>query len=486
MNSRVNWFLLINAALGSFLAGTASRIFAVSLPTIASSLETTIVGISWAVIAYQISQVSLSLVFGRIGDIYGRQTMFSFGLVVSAIGALLCGFSQNVTQLIFFRLFHGIGASMTQSQARALAMDSLPKESSGRAQGFMTTAFHSGVLVGPSVGGLIIDYVHWRAVFFFLVPIAAAGIVLAALSHKRGNMPQLPSANTAKREVDYLGAVLLVAATVTLIAIIDYHIMEIVAGLLRIGLIAGFVVLFAGFLYRESSTLSPILDLNLFRIRMFTLSSLSLLLVGVAQVMIGFVLPFYLQDILHLSPSFMGLLFISAPIFTVTLSPLVGWVTDKVGPRLPATVGLSFLVIGAFLGGFLRAESHWTLAVAVLALWGLAMALFYPPNHTAMISSVPDQHRGVATGAIYVMFGLGTTIGVSLSTLMLTAAFRYYSGDATAIPTPANAVVFVKSMNFSFLMSGVMGLVAMLCSAMRGQQAISGKPSRAPVKLVAK
>jgi len=159
----------------------------------------------------------------------------------------------------------------------------------------------------------------------------------------------------------------------------------------------------------------------------------------------------------------------------VTLSPLVGWVTDKVGPRLPATVGLSFLVIGAFLGGLLRVESHWTFAVAVLAFWGLAMALFYPPNHTAMISSVPDQHRGVATGAIYVMFGLGTTFGVSFSTLMLTAAFRYYSGDAAATPTAANAAVFVKSMNFSFWMSGVMGLAALLCSAMRGEQTVLGK-----------
>jgi MFS family permease len=384
----------------------------------------------------------------------------------------LCGFSQNVTQLILFRLFHGIGASMTQSQARALAMDSLPRDSSGKAQGFMTTAFHSGVLVGPSIGGLIIDYVHWRAVFFSLVPIAAAGIALAVINHNKGNMPERPSAHAMQPEIDYLGAMLLVAATVALIAIVDYRIMEAVAGLLRVGLIAGFIVLFAGFLYRESSTSSPILDLSLFRIRMFTLSSLSLLLVGVAQVMIGFVLPFYLQDILHLSPSFMGVLFISAPIFTVILSPLVGWVTDKVGPRLPATVGLSFLVIGAFLGGFLRAESHWTFAVAVLALWGLAMALFYPPNHTAMISSVPDQHRGVATGAIYVMFGLGTTFGVSLSTLMLTAAFRYYSGDATAMLTPANAVVFVKSMNFSFFMSGIMACVAMLCSAMRGPKRV--------------
>ena len=167
MDSRTNWLLLINAAVGSFLAGTASRIFTVSLPTVAGSLETTIVAISWAVIAYQIPQISLSLVFGRIGDIYGRQTMFGLGLAVSAFGSLLCGLSQNVGQLILFRLFHGVGASMTQSQARALAMDSLSKESSGRAQGFMTTAFHSGVLIGPSAGGFIIDTIHWRAAFFF-------------------------------------------------------------------------------------------------------------------------------------------------------------------------------------------------------------------------------------------------------------------------------------------------------------------------------
>lgn len=165
--AQTNWMLLANAALGNFLAGTTSRIFAISLPTVANSLETTIVGISWAVIAYQISQISLSLIFGRIGDIYGRHTLFGLGLAVSSVAALLCGLSQNVTQLILFRLFQGVGASMTQSQGRALAMESLPKEASGRAQGYMTTAFHSGVLVGPSLGGLIIDYIHWRAVFFF-------------------------------------------------------------------------------------------------------------------------------------------------------------------------------------------------------------------------------------------------------------------------------------------------------------------------------
>src|SRR2546430_1856386 len=153
MDPRTNWLLLINAALGNFLAGTSSRIFSVSLPTVASSLETTIVGISWAVIAYQISQISLSLIFGRIGDIYGRHTLFGLGLVVSSIGALLCGLSRNVTQLIAFRLFQGVGPSMTQSQGRALAMEALPKESAGRAQGFMIPPFPSGGRLWSSLGG---------------------------------------------------------------------------------------------------------------------------------------------------------------------------------------------------------------------------------------------------------------------------------------------------------------------------------------------
>lgn len=470
MDPRTNWLLLINAALGNFLAGTASRIFSVSLPTVAASLETTIVGIAWAVIAYQISQISLSLIFGRIGDIYGRHTLFGLGLVVSSIGALLCGLSQNVTQLILFRMFQGVGASMTQSQGRALAMEALPKESSGRAQGFMTTAFHSGVLLGPSVGGLLIDYIHWRAVFFALIPIGAAGIALTLINHWKGNTPKRTRPAASQGAVDYLGALLLIGATVALVSCIDHRIMESLVPATRVALVVGFVGLFLGFVYREYTAASPILDLSLFRIRMFTLSGLALLLVGISQVMIGFVLPFYLQDVLHLTPTFIGLLFVSAPIFTVTLSPLVGWAVDKMGPRLPATVGIGFLAGAGFFGSFLRPDSHWTAAVGVLALWGLATAMFFTANHTAMISSVPDQHRGVATGAIYVIFGLGTTFGVSLGTLLLTAAFRYYSGDPAATPTPANPVVFVQAMNFSFVLGGLMALAAMFCSALRGQR----------------
>jgi EmrB/QacA subfamily drug resistance transporter len=471
-NSQINWLLLANAALGNLLAGTSSRIFSVSLPTIAASLGTTIVGISWAVIAYQISQISVSLIFGRIGDLHGRHKLFALGLVVSSAAALMCGLAQNAAQLIVFRFFQGMGASMTQSQGRALALESAPSQSSGRAQGFMTTAFHTGVLIGPSLGGLIIDTIHWRAIFFFLIPIALSALMLTLINWRKGNVPQRAPSAGPRESIDYLGALLLIGATAALIATIDHRIMEALVPVMRVVLVFSLAVLVAGFLYRERNTTSPILDLSLFKIRMFSLSALALLLVGVAQVMIGFLMPFYLQDVLHLTPSFMGLLFISAPLLTVTLSPLVGWAVDKIGPRLPATFGISFLAGAGFYGSCLRADSHWLSAVAVLALWGLATAAFFTSNHTAMITAVPEQHRGVATGAIYVTFGLGTTIGISLGILLLTAAFRYYSGDPTATPAAANPALFVRAMNFSFMVGGLMALAAMLCSGLRGQRAV--------------
>src|SRR6185503_563237 len=245
--AQINWLLLANAALGNFLAGTASRIFSVSLPTVANSLETTIVGIAWAVIAYQISQISFSLIFGRIGDIYGRHTLFGLGLVVSSIGALLCGLSQNVTQLILFRVFQGMGASMTQSQGRALALEALPKESSGRAQGFMTTAFHTGVLIGPSIGGLIIEYIHWRAIFFFLIPIAMCAMALTLINRIKGNVPPPTASKDRQGSIDYLGALLLIGATLTLVASVDHRIMESLSVVLRWTVIATFLLSLAGF-----------------------------------------------------------------------------------------------------------------------------------------------------------------------------------------------------------------------------------------------
>src|SRR5258706_59748 len=262
MAKHTDVLLLANAMTGQFISGVATRIFIVSLPTIATALNADILSVSWALIAYQVAGISLSVVFGRLGDIHGRYAIYGAGFVVMTVSSGLCGLAPGVGWLIVFRLVQGVGAAMIASAARVLAMEALPEGAEGRANGFMTMSYHGGLLLGPPLGGLVIDLLSWRWIFFLLVPIGVAGTVLAF------------------------------------------------------------------------ATTSSILT---------------------------FLLPFYIQDVLHRSPSFMGLLFLSAPILTISLAVLAGHLTDRVGPRIPATIGLSVVMASFAIGVGLKVDSHWAL-----------------------------------------------------------------------------------------------------------------------------
>ena len=469
MTSRATALLLGTILLVSFTTGTASRIFAISLPSIAAGLHTDMVGISWALISFQLATASLSLIFGRVGDVYGRQSVYIWGIVLFTASSLLCGLSGSITQLILYRVLQGVGASMIQAQGRALAMDASTEESKGRAQGLMTMAHHSGFLLGPGLGGFIIQYIHWRAIFFFLVPLGAAATALG-LGYRRREERAPSRPETGRPAIDYLGAALLVATTLALMGILDRQAMESLTPTGRAGAVTAFVALAAGFLLRESRAPSPILSLSLFRIRMFAFSTLTLLLVSIVMALTVYLLPFYLQDVLGLSPSFMGILFLSAPVFAATLSPVGGAISDKVGPRIPATAGAALFAAASFLGVWFEPDSHWLLPTLVLALGGLGTALFFPPNHTALISSVPFEHRGVATGTLYTMFGLGNVFGVTVGNFLMTMAFRIHSGNPNALPTATDQGHFVLALQDTFLVTTGIAVVAVTCSVLRGSK----------------
>ncbi len=468
MTSRGNALLLATALLVTFTTGTASRIFAISLPTVAAGLETDMVGISWALISFQLATAALSLVFGRVGDVYGRQTVYIWGIVLFTASSLLCGLSGNILQLIVYRVLQGVGAAMMQAQGRALAMDASNEESRGRVQGYMTTAHHGGFLLGPGLGGFIIQYIHWRGVFFFLVPLGAVATALGLGFRRRRESAVTDRSGNGRPAIDYLGAGLLVAVTLALMAILDRQVMEALAPAWRAGAVAAFAALAAGFLWRESQAASPILNLTLFRIRMFAFSTVAMLLVSVVNTLHVYLVPFYLQDVLGLSPSFMGILFLSAPIFTAGLSPVAGILSDKVGPKIPATAGAVLFAGGSLLGVFFEAGSHWMLPTLVLALGGLGSALFFPPNHTALISSVPLEHRGVATGTLYTMFGLGNVFGITVGNFLMTVAFRMHSGVPDALPAAADRAHFVLALQDTFLVTTGIALAAVACSLLRG------------------
>jgi len=237
------------------------------------------------------------------------------------------------------------------------------------------------------------------------------------------------------------------------------------------------VAALAGFLVCERRARSPVVNLALFRIRMFTFSVVSLLIVGTTGSALMLLLPFYLQDVLHQSPSFMGLLFLAAPIFTISLAPVTGWLTDRVGPRLPTSIGVLLTMVTFVVGMLLRFDSHWTMPALLMALVGIATGFFNTANQTGLIASVPREYRGFATGMVQMVFGLGSLLGTSLGTVLLTVMFRYASGRPDATPSAADPASFVFAMNAVYAVCLALTMVAFVTSVMRGGAKVGAPPA---------
>jgi MFS family permease len=465
VTARTDRLLLANAIMGQFITGVATRIFIVALPTLANALDTDIIAISWALIVYQLAGISLSVVFGRLGDIHGRYTIYGLGFAIMTVSFVLCGFAPNAFLLILFRLVQGLGAAMIASATRVLAMEAVPEGSEGRANGYMTMGFHSGLLVGPPLGGLVIDLLDWRWIFFLMVPMGVTGVILTVL---RARKPRAVAPAGRAPAIDYLGATLLIALTVMLTLLLDRRSVE-TLGTERAAVMAiVFGATLVGFLAHERRAVSPVVNLALFRIRMFTFSVVSLLLIATTISVMSFLMPFYIQDVLGFSASSMGLMFLAAPVFTIALAVVSGRLTDRIGPRAPASIGVLATMSAFAIGLFLRMDSHWILPTSMMALIGVGSGFFNTPNQAAIIGSVPREYRGFATGMVQTIFGISALLGISLGGVLLTLAFRYFAGLADATPSAAHPQAFVASMNVAYLACLALLVIALFSSFLRG------------------
>jgi len=441
----VRRLVLINSVLGVVIAGISTRVFVISVPTLATALNTDMLGISWALIVYQMAGIGLGVICGRLGDIHGHHKTYRIGMSVMAVASLLCGFSQNVWQLILFRFLQGVGGAMIQSSGRTLAFKAMPEGSEGKAQGLMAMSHQFGFFLGPPVGGMIIDWLHWRGIFFLLFVPSLLGSLLCIITARAA-----AAAPAKDRVVDYRGALLFFALTIVTTLLLDQKVAHAVGGGKQFMLAAVFVALLWSFLTHEKRTASPMVNLSLFSVKVFGYGSVGLLCSNVNQSLTSFITPFYLQEVLRISPTFIGTIFLIPSMFSLVVSPLSGALTDRIGSHLLLLIGVAVLMASFVVGANLRADSHWISPAVLLGLSGIGSAFFNTASQAGMIRALPKEEWGTAIGIINGVFGLGQMLGISLSGILLTWAFRYYTGIDNATPDPANREIFVASMNLTY------------------------------------
>ena len=452
------------------MAGLDTRIVLIGLPTIAESLRTDLETLLWVTQGYQIA-ITIGLLFiGRFTDIFGRVKIYNLGFAIFTLGSGLCVFARTGEQLIIFRIVQGIGAAMLITNSAALITDASPASELGFFLGVNQIAFTLGAVLGLTVGGVLIDTVGWRSIFTLNVPIGIFGTLWAHLRLKE-------IAQTEKHSgFDYSGLFLFTTSLTLLLSVISLQTMAAIDNVGAAMLYVTSIVTFALFLYVEPRVAEPLLDLRLFKIRLFSAGNISQFLYSLGFGSLSLIIILYFELIRGLGALTAGLLFIPLDVAFVSIGPISGKLSDRYGTRWLATLGMAVGTVGYLALAFLVSATTPLIQIEIiLILVGLGLGLFSSPNISAVMGSVPPQQRGVASGIRATVFNTGSVVSIGLVAYIITTAIPYQvvsgiiTGGYTTL-TSAEALGFVTGIARAFLVAAAITVVGMFASALRGHE----------------
>jgi len=472
------WIALSVTTLGALMAAIDSTIVILGLPSMMVELHAGLIEMVWVIIGYLLVSTVFLLTFGRIADMLGRVRLYNLGFVVFTVGSLLCGLSGNAAQLIVFRLVQGAGAAMMMVNSMAILTEVFPPNERGRALGINGITWAAGGIIGPVLGGLILSISNWRWIFFINIPIGIIGalwgyIALREVSERKGE------------RFDGVGAAVFSVGLLALLLALTSGIQYRFTSPPILGLFAVFVLAAVAFVVREQRTAFPTLDLTLFRNRVYNFSVMAATMQSLALFSVNFMIVFYLQGVRGYDPLKAVLLLIPMPLVNSVVGPFSGLVADRIGARVPATVGL--LVQAAALLWFMQLTPTTTYLqlAAGLALMGLGGGMFFPPNTSAAMSAAPRERLGVASATLGTMRQTGMVVSFALSLAVAATSLprdvmlQLFVGTSVSL---GSAVMqeFVFGMHRAFLVSFVLCLIAAGFSVVRGREtrtALNGTPS---------
>lgn len=447
--SRRRTFTLIATILGSTIVFLDSTVVNVALPALSDDLGASLADQQWVVEAYLLALVSLLLVGGSLGDQFGRRRMFMLGLVAFAFTSVVCALAPNTEVLIAGRALQGFAGALLVPGSLAILAATFEGIDRGRAIGTWTAWSGIATVLGPAGGGALVEAISWRAIFWINIPLIVLTLLLAWEAVEESSDPQ------ADRRIDWLGIAMSAAGLGgPVYALIQQPTHGWGDPMVFVPLIGG-VILFTVFLFWESRTSHPVLDLTLFRIRNFAITNLETLIVYAGLIGAFFFITLFLQQTAGYSPIEAGLATTPTSVLLFVLSPRFGKIASGTGPRLPMAIGPVVAGLGLLLLLGVGADSDYLTEVfpAVL-IFGLGLSATVAPLTATALNSVEERHAGVASGinngvsrvagllAIAVLGALisgqfGSKIDSELAGVSLSEPGREAVDEAKADPLPA-------------------------------------------------
>jgi len=407
------WLSLIPVAMGVFMVLIDTSVLNIALPSIAQEFKASASDVEWILNAYTITLVVLLIPFGRIGDMVRRDLLYCLGMSIFAFGSYLCAQSWNINVFILFRVIQAVGGAVISGNAVAMLAELFPPGKRGLAMGVQSILIATGFSVGPVLGGWITTHLGWHWVFYINVPVGAISIILG--------LTLLPSLGEGVREpIDFVGVTLLAMGL----------------GFLTLGLIKGqewgwnsektiasFLIAFPyilAFAVRELTCDYPILDFSLFKIRNFATCIVALFFMFMGLSLSMFLLPFFLQGIKGLTAEEAGYWVLPISILNTVVAPIAGRLSDRINPKIIMCIGPIIFSTALYLLSHLEiGVSFWELA-PILAMLGIGMGLVMAPAMNVMITAVPPQKAGMASGTIRTFNTLAQAMGVAFGGVLFT------------------------------------------------------------------
>jgi len=423
----------------------------IALPYIGKEFAMNTVLLNWVILSFILALAVFISPFGKLADIYGRKKLLMFGMASCTIASILCGISSNAMMLIVFRVIQGVSAAPISIAVISILTSVFPQGERGKVIGLNVAATYTGLSSGPFLGGFLTQYLGWRSIFFVIAPIGMAVIILLL------NVKQ-EWTGAKHEEFDVKGSIIYGAG-----------LFGIVYGLSLIRFFWGPVLMLAGIIlmvifgYYENKVKSPILNMNLIKSnRVLIFSSLAALINYSATFAISYLLSLYLQYIKAFEPQQAGLVLVAQPVMQALFSPFAGRLSDRIEPRIVASLGMALTATGLAFFIFLTETTSILPIIFALLIVGLGFAFFSSPNTNAVMCSVEKKYYGVASGIIGTARSVGQAFSMGITSLVMLIYVGNVQINQNHYPD------FLMSVKVTFLVFTLLCFMGIFASIVRG------------------